>query len=328
MADEKTQGEEQQEEQKALTHIESGERGLQLRSLDEMYRFAQYVAASKLVPKGMTDVPTIMVAVQMGQEVGMYPMQALQNIAVINGRPSIWGDAVPGLARGSGKMEWYKETLIGEKGTDSYGYRVTTKRRGDPDPLITEFTVADARQAKLWGKEGPWTFYPERMLKNRARAFNIRDNFPDVMKGLYTAEEVQDVEFEIMDEAPVSTADRVKSSIAAKAAELGVDVSPPNPVSVDTPPEPPPPPGWIPIEETPPPPEEKEKAKQETPKPAQAPKPSSSIGESVEAILDLLGEEKVTAAQLREAGKAAGVKLGVPQNLSEEDAAKILKELG
>ena len=42
-----------------------------------------------------------MLAVQLGSEVGLRPMQALQNIAVINGRPAVWGDALPGLCKAS-----------------------------------------------------------------------------------------------------------------------------------------------------------------------------------------------------------------------------------
>jgi hypothetical protein len=52
--------------------------------------------------------------------------------------------------------------------------------------------VADAKAAKLWGKSGPWTDYPRRMLKFRARGFVLRDVFGDVLKGLRTAEEVRD----------------------------------------------------------------------------------------------------------------------------------------
>jgi hypothetical protein len=54
------------------------------------------------------------------------------------------------------------------------------------------FSVDDAKRAKLWGKQGPWSQYPKRMLAMRARGFAIRDAFPDAMKGMITAEEAQD----------------------------------------------------------------------------------------------------------------------------------------
>jgi hypothetical protein len=68
----------------------------------------------------------------------------------------------------------------------------TAKRRGYPEPTTVRFSVADAKKAGLWGKSGPWTQYPRRMLQLRARGFALRDAFPDVLKGLVTAEEAQD----------------------------------------------------------------------------------------------------------------------------------------
>jgi hypothetical protein len=56
----------------------------------------------------------------------------------------------------------------------------------------SRFSVEDAKRAGLWGKQGPWTAYPKRMLSMRARGFAIRDCFADVLKGLITAEEAQD----------------------------------------------------------------------------------------------------------------------------------------
>jgi hypothetical protein len=71
-------------------------------SFSELVQFAQMAAKSQLVPKEYRNQPEdIMLAVQLGSEVGLRPMQALQNIAVINGRPAVWGDALPGLCKAS-----------------------------------------------------------------------------------------------------------------------------------------------------------------------------------------------------------------------------------
>ena len=66
------------------------------------------------------------------------------------------------------------------------------KRRGYEKPTVVRFSVADAKKAQLWGKSGPWTQYSRRMLQMRARGFALRDAFPDVLRGLVTAEEAQD----------------------------------------------------------------------------------------------------------------------------------------
>jgi hypothetical protein len=58
--------------------------------------------------------------------------------------------------------------------------------------VVAKFSVEDAKRAGLWGKQGPWSAYPKRMMQMRARGFALRDAFPDVLKGLITAEEAQD----------------------------------------------------------------------------------------------------------------------------------------
>jgi hypothetical protein len=72
-----------------------------------------------------------------------------------------------------------------------------SKRRGR-QPQTETFSVRDAKTAELWGKAsksgkpGPWILYPKRMLMFRARGYNLRDNFGDVLKGFTIGELVDD----------------------------------------------------------------------------------------------------------------------------------------
>lgn len=164
---------------------------MRITDLDQAIRFAQLIVDSGFAPKAMT-IPGCVIAIQMGYEVGLSPMAAVQSIAVINGKPSMYGDACLALIRASGQLEHFEETFVGEPGTDERGVMVTVKRKGFPEASET-FTVADAKRAKLWGNQGPWSQYPQRMLKFRARGFILRDQFGDVLKGLVTAEEAMDM---------------------------------------------------------------------------------------------------------------------------------------
>ena len=164
---------------------------LQPQTFNELMQFATMAAKSSMVPTAFRGKPEdIMLAVQMGSELGLSPMQAIQNVAVINGRPSVWGDAMPGLCRASPLCEDIVERMEGDG--DAMAAVCTAKRRGSKD-VIARFSVADAKKAGLWGKQGPWTQYPARMLQMRARSFALRDAFPDVLKGLIAAEEAQDM---------------------------------------------------------------------------------------------------------------------------------------
>ena len=165
---------------------------LEPQSFGELMQFATMLSKSTMVPKDFQHKPeNVIVAVQWGREIGLGPLQALQNIAVINGRPSIWGDAMMALVRGSGICEYITETIAGEG--DGMVATCRTKRRDDPNEIVRTFSIADAKSAGLLGKQGPWMQYRSRMLQLRARGFALRDGFADVLRGVISAEEAQDM---------------------------------------------------------------------------------------------------------------------------------------
>jgi len=153
-------------------------------NIEEAYRLAQYVSKSGLAPQGMKTPEQCMVAIMHGLEVGLPPMQAVQKIAVINGRPSIWGDAVPALLLSKGFRLSEQEVKDGHQ---------CTITRPDGQVIVRQFTVNQAKAAGLWGKNGPWQQYPQRMLQMRARSLAARDGAADVLAGMYLAEEAQDI---------------------------------------------------------------------------------------------------------------------------------------
>jgi hypothetical protein len=158
------------------------------KSLSEAYRIAQAVCAAKMAPKGLDTPEACMIAIMHGLELGLSPLSALQRIAVINGRPTIWGDGALAIVKASGFCEAIEEWIEGDK-HETLNAVCNVMRRGDIIPVERRFSVEDAKRAKLWGKPGPWSDYPKRMLQMRARAFALRDAFPDVLGGLYLTEE-------------------------------------------------------------------------------------------------------------------------------------------
>lgn len=157
-------------------------------SVKEGMELAAWIAKSDLAPRDYKDKPqNVLIAMQMGLEVGLSPMQSIQNIAVINGRPSIWGDSMLALCQNHRDFESIDEN----QSTNEKGVCIV-KRRG-MEPQTRTFTVDDAKKAGLWGKQGPWQTSPARMLKLRARAFALRDTFADALRGLQSAEEQRDV---------------------------------------------------------------------------------------------------------------------------------------
>lgn len=163
-------------------------------NLQEAMQIADLLANSEIVPKDYQKKPgNILVAMQWGAEIGLQPLQAMQNIAVINGRPSLWGDAVLALVRSSGLLEQFEETQTDDVAT------CIVKRKGHKAVTKT-FSKEDAKRAGLLSKAGPWSQYPRRMMQMRARGYALRDEFTDILKGFGVAEEERDKEIDVTPE--------------------------------------------------------------------------------------------------------------------------------
>ena len=159
--------------------------------LQQAMQFCKVMSESSFVPQGYRNKPgDILAAVTMGAELGLGPMQSLLGIAVINGKPSVYGDTLLSLVLGHPDCEDVIETIENE-GTEEATARCEVRRRGR-QPAVRTFSVDDAKRARLWGRKGPWTDYPSVMLKHRARGFALRDSFADALAGLVTTEEARD----------------------------------------------------------------------------------------------------------------------------------------
>jgi hypothetical protein len=159
-------------------------------SLSEAMEFSKLIANSNFVPQEYRGKPgDILVCLQMGAELGLSPLAALQSISVINGKPSVWGDGAIALVQASGLLVDHAEDVEGE-GDERYGY-CRMVRRGRATPYMKKFSIADAKRAGLWGRN-VWKGYPDVMLVARARSACMRAAFPDVLKGVITREEAID----------------------------------------------------------------------------------------------------------------------------------------
>ena len=203
------------------------------RNLEEAMEVCRMLAKGSMVPKDYVGKPdAVFSAALLGGRFGFNPIQACQHIAVVNGKPSMYGDAVLGVVQASGKLDWIKES---DNGTEAI---CEVKRIGSPNVIVRTFSNEDARNANLLGKAGPWTQYPARMRQMRARAFALRDGFADVLIGISVAEEAQDIpapkemgQAEVVTTdtpEPVSKAAGIKAKIAPAEPEGATDLTPSN----------------------------------------------------------------------------------------------------
>ncbi len=201
--------------------IVAGPGGLQLNTFGDMWNFAGAVVKSGMAPKGLEKQEALVITMQLGAELGLGPMTAIQNICVINGRPTVWGDIMLGLCQSSGLFdeEAFIETMLGNPDSNDWAGCCSCRRLPSGNLVTHIFSVRDAKRAGLWEKKGPWQQYPQRMLQMRARSWALRDCFPDVLKGIYSGEEARDIVVET-----VPSDDHLAQAQLARGEEMAAEV--------------------------------------------------------------------------------------------------------
>lgn len=196
------------EEQTALQPKKEGPLNVSLiggvvpKNYAELMQFSALVHNSGLAPKSLDTLPKVAVAMMMAYEIGLPLFTGIQNIAVINGKAALWGDAIMAVVHASGQMEegYPVEWVEGTPFQDNWTFFCKVKRRGRAESVGT-FSWAEAKRAGFdnpqmrgGGKDiySPWTRFPRRMMQWKARQWVYRDQFGDVLRGMRMAEEAFD----------------------------------------------------------------------------------------------------------------------------------------
>lgn len=197
-------------------------------NFNDLTRFASLVLKSRLAPKSFDTLEKIAIGILTNMEMGRPIITGLQDLAIINGRCGIYGDATGAMILASGLMDvgYPIEEETGTPFTDDWTFTYKVKRKGGTERV----GKWDWKDAKLAGfdkpkmRDGradpfsPWTRFPRRMMQWKARNFVNRDTFGDVLKGLKTVEELH----EIVDMIP---SDNGKYEVEEGAEQRGDDIS-------------------------------------------------------------------------------------------------------
>ena len=194
-----------------LTPIVAGSRGLELSSIDNVHRFAQWVLDSGLAPRGIDTVSKIIVSIETGRNLGLQPMQALNALAIVNGSPSLKVEVALALVRASGKIhEWHQRRYTGKEMTDEWACIISSERNDMAGLRDSTFSLKEAKDAHLFpgkGRDGkvipkmPWNAHPKWMLYCRALGRHMKEFYSDVTWGLALEPEVRDYSPEALEGA-------------------------------------------------------------------------------------------------------------------------------
>ena len=164
-------------------------------SMDEVWRMAMMAVTGRMAPKSLIEgrdpneaTSACCIAIMAGAELGLTPLMALRSYAVVNGRPSLWGDGLKAVVRQSGACAYIRAGGDLEKGW------CEAKRLDTGEELRREFTWAQAQRAGLDKKAGPWKDYPDMMMERRATSRCLNDLFADVLGGIVDQQEAIDSE--------------------------------------------------------------------------------------------------------------------------------------
>jgi hypothetical protein len=154
----------------------------------------------------------VLFVILVGESLGLNAATALMNIYNVNGMPSMKADLKLALAK---RHPEYAGCEI-DANTERCIVKMKRRNENGTESITSTFTIEDAKRAGLFPKKDNWRMYPQRMLKARAISYAVNDLFPDIVFGMLSSEEAQDIdrhtektmatEYEIISEA--ETTDR------------------------------------------------------------------------------------------------------------------------
>lgn len=185
----------------------------------EKYEMASVLCKSGLIPSGLNSPEKVFVALQWGHELGLSPMVAVNNVAVINGKPTLSADIMSAVVRRSPEYGGIKWIEMSDTKAECEITRVLPN--GEKEVQRSCFTMDDAVKAGLAGRD-VWKKYPRRMLKHRCLSYGLKDVFPDLLAGLYDPEEMESVQ----SEKTAPTTERNVTPVEEPVAEKNVTPEP------------------------------------------------------------------------------------------------------
>ena len=169
----------------------------QIMSLDSLMSYADMLSKSTIVPVSYQNRPeNCLVALDMASRMGLSPMVVMQNLYVIQGKPSFSGQAIASMIRANPQFTNIELNFVGTEGTDSWGAYISAQKVSTGKIIKgATVTVAIAKKEGWYQKSGSkWQTMPEIMLSYRAYAWFGRVYCPELLMGLQSTEEVYDTE--------------------------------------------------------------------------------------------------------------------------------------
>ena len=160
------------------------------------FRTARMLSTAAVVPDLYRNCPeNCLIAIDIANRMGVSPLMVMQNLYVVKGKPSWSGSFCAAAVNGSGRFTPLEFIFVGEPGTPSHGCYATAIRISNSSRCFSDTVTMQMAKSEGWlNKTGSkWQTMPVQMMMYRAAAFFARAHCSDILLGLPTYEEVQDV---------------------------------------------------------------------------------------------------------------------------------------
>lgn len=157
--------------------------------LDGAWRLAQWLSKSSLIPKYKDKEADIFLIITTGMELGLPPNASLRGLYCVNGRVALESKTKAALCISKGAAMYFKRIEYTPEATTW-----ETLRAGQTEVVRSRYTKKEAAEAGLTKKEGPWQNYPQRMISHRALGWLCDDVYPDIVLGVSTAEDFDELQ--------------------------------------------------------------------------------------------------------------------------------------
>lgn len=160
-------------------------------------RQAKALASSDLVPQAYkNNLPNTLLAMEVAARIGASPFAVMQNLYIVQGRPSWSSSFLIATVNASGRFEPLRFEVDGTDPHDK-GYRVRAyaKDKASGEVCQGAWITWKMVDAEGWSKKSgsKWLTMPAQMFMYRAAGFWARVYAPEISLGIHTTEEVRDV---------------------------------------------------------------------------------------------------------------------------------------
>lgn len=165
-------------------------------NFEDYQRMAKVFVNSNLVPANFKgDMGACLIALNMANRMGADPLQVMQSLYVVHGKPSFSSAFLIACFNQCGRYTAIRYREVGERGTDTWGCQAITTEKSTGEVLEgVTVTIAMAKAEGWYNKTGSkWKTMPELMMRYRAATFLIRSVAPEIALGFQTTEEVRDI---------------------------------------------------------------------------------------------------------------------------------------